>query len=252
MPNLVVSLAGKPQATHAINRPRTRIGRSSGNDIVLDGPTVSGVHAMLILSGAKLAIEDLGSSNGTFLGRTRIERADLEDGSIVSVGDYTLKLVAERNAMAYEPTMLVRSNAAPRKACLQRLDGSRPGEIIELTKVITNVGKPDECVVTVIRRGDDFAVRCADGPGAPRLNGAVLAGAPVRLNAGDVLEVGAGRLQFLLQESSLPLQLSTDRVPPLEEAAPAAGPLTWLRRVISRAPASEQESRSQKNLGRQS
>ena len=130
MPSLVVSLAGKPHATYAINRPRTCIGRSVKNDIVLDGRTVSSAHAMLVQLGDKLAIEDLGSSNGTFLGRTRIERADLEDGSMVSIGEFTLKLVAHRAAMAYEPTMMVRPSASARKAYLQRLGGTSAGEVI--------------------------------------------------------------------------------------------------------------------------
>ena len=237
VPSLVVSLAGKPQATHAIDRPCTRIGRSSGNDIVLESPMVSGSHAMLVLSGSTLAIEDLGSSNGTFVGGTRIERADLEDGSIVSVGDYVLKLVAERTAMAYEPTMVVRSSAPARKAYLQRLDGTRPGECIELTKVVNTVGKPGECMVTFIRRGDDFAVRFTDGPEAPRLNGTLLAETPVRLNAGDVLETDAGRLQFLLQDSSVQLQPTIDGLQPPAQALPAPGPMAWLRRAMSRAPA---------------
>ena len=200
MPSLVVSFAGKPQASYAINRPRTRIGRWSGNDIVLDSRTVSGAHAMLVQSGDKLAIEDLGSSNGTYVGRTRIGRADLEDGSVVCIGDYALKLVADRTAMAYEPTMLVRASAMARRAWLQRLGGTRQGEVIELTKVVSTIGAPGECMVTFIRRGDDFAVRFAAGPVAPRLNGTVLGETPVRLNAGDVLETDSGRLQFLLDE----------------------------------------------------
>jgi len=239
MPSLVVSLPGKPQATYPINRPCTRIGRSIGNDIVLASPTVSSAHAILMLSGTRLAIEDLGSSNGTFVGRARIQRADLEDGSVVSIGDHTLKLVAERKAMAYEPTMLVRSTATARKAYLQRLDGARPGECIELTKVVSSIGKPGECMVTFIRRGDDFAVRFADGPAAPRLNGAVLGDAPVRLDAGDVLDTDFGRLQFLLQEPAVRLQWpGGDRSQPAEPAAHAPGPMAWLRRAMSRAPAS--------------
>jgi hypothetical protein len=201
VPSLVVSLAGKPQAAYAISRPRTRIGRWVGNDIVLNSRDVSGAHAIVLQSGARLQIEDLGSSNGTFLGDTRIGRVDLEDGSVVSIGDYALKVVADRTAMAYEPTMLVRSSAAGRKAYLQRLGGAHPGEVIELTKVVSTIGKPGECMVTFIRRGDEFAVRFTAGP-APRLNGAVLAETPVRLNAGDVLETDTGRLQFLMDEAA--------------------------------------------------
>jgi hypothetical protein len=200
MPSIVLSQAGKPQTSIAIDRPCTRIGRAKGNDIVLASPTVSSAHAILMLSGTRLSLQDLASSNGTFVGDRRIQRADLQDGSVVSIGDYTLKLVAERRAMAYEPTMLVRSSALFRKAYLQRLDGAHAGECIELTKVVSTIGSADECMVTFIRRGDAFAVRCADGPAPPRLNGAALAGTPLRLDAGDVLEMPSGRLQFLLQE----------------------------------------------------
>lgn len=236
MPNLVVSLAGKPQATHAITRPCTRIGRSTGNDIVLDRPTVSSAHALLIVSGAKLAIEDLASSNGTFVADERIERADLEDGSIVSIGDYTLKLVADRKAMAYEPTLLVRSSAVARKAYLQGLDGNQPGECIELTKVVSTLGRPGEGMVTFIRRGDDFAVRCGDGPRS-MLNGSILADTPVRLNPGDILDTDHGRLQFLLQEPGPRVPSPDDRLAPVAKAVPAPGPLSWLRRAIGGAPA---------------
>lgn len=241
MPSLVVSLSGKPQASHAIDRPCTRIGRAPVNDIVLDRSTVSSVHAILVVAGARFAIEDLGSSNGTFLGRTRIARADLEDGSVVTIGDYGLRLVADRKAMAYEPTMLVRAGAAARRAYLQRLDGARTGEVIELTKVVSTLGRAGEGLVTFIRRGDDIAVRFADSR-RRALNGHELADAPVRLRAGDVLDTDMGRLQFLVQES---LAQDSGRRPQepgnaaQQRAQPtvAQGPLSWLQRALGRDPA---------------
>lgn len=245
MPSLVVSLLGKPLASHAIDRPCTRIGRAPGNDVVLDSPTVSSAHAVLLVAGDRLAIEDLGSSNGTFLGRTRVARADLEDGSVVAIGDYRLRLVADRKAMAYEPTMLVRAGTAARKAYLQRLDGARPGELIELTKVVSTIGKPGEGLVTVIRRGDDFAVRFADGHRRV-LNGTEQADAPVRLNAGDVLDTDMGRLQFLLQDSGLPSPGPVDR----GAAGAVAGPLSWLRRAMGRVPSLSRNAGSQDQAAR--
>jgi hypothetical protein len=225
MPSLVVSLDGKTQSNHAITRSCTRIGRAPGNDIVLAGSTVSSTHAVIMHAGSKLAIKDLESSNGTFLGAARVTRADLEDGSIVTIGKYTLKLVADRRAMAYEPTMLVRSSAGGGKACLQRLDGPLRGERIELSKVINPLGKPGECLVTFIRRGEDFAVRFTEGASAPRLNGEVLGDAPVRLNVGDVLEMEGGHLQFLLEDASVPLAGAVNSMQPL--------PLPWRRRAWS-------------------
>ncbi len=234
MPSVVVSLAGKPQSTHSITRPSTRIGRAPENDIVLADGKVSSTHAVIVLSGTKLVIEDLESSNGTFLDRQRITRADLDDGSVVSIGDYTLKLVADRKAMAYEPTMLVRSGAVAAKACLQRLDGPQRGERVELSKVVNTIGKPGECMLTIIRRGDDFAVRFTEGPGRARLNGEVLGETPIRLNAGDVLDTGSGHLQFLLNEPGVAPPVAADPPRPAEPAAPESRPLSWVRRVLSR------------------
>lgn len=236
MPSLVVSLDGKLQSTHAITRSCTRIGRAPGNDIVLAGSTVSSTHAVIIHRGSKLAIEDLESSNGTFVGAARITRADLADGSIVAIGNYTLKLVADRRAMAYEPTMLVRSGAVGGKACLQWLDGPLRGERTALSKVISTIGKPGECQVTFIRRGDDYAVRTTDCTRAPRLNGEVLGDTPVRLNAGDVLEMDGGHLQFLLEDANVALASAVDPVPPVEDAAPASRPVLWRRRPWSWKP----------------
>ena len=199
----MVSLAGKPQATYSITQQRTRIGRWPGNDIVLNSPSVSGAHAVLIQAASRLTIEDLGSKNGTFVAGSRVGRAELDDGGVVRIGEFTLTLVANRKAMAYEPTMMVRSSASASQAYLLRMHGDPVGETIALNKVVTTLGKAGVCVVTCIRRGDDYAVRFTDGQAQARLNGAVLTDVPVRLNAGDVLELADARLQFLVREAGL-------------------------------------------------
>ena len=47
-------------------------------------------HAVLITEGDRQSLEDLGSLNGTFLNRRRIEKAELEDGDEVQIGKYRL------------------------------------------------------------------------------------------------------------------------------------------------------------------
>jgi hypothetical protein len=200
MPSLMVSLGGKPHTSYSIVKQRTRIGRWAENDIVLKSWSVSGSHAVLIMEGSKLSIEDLGSRNGTFVADARIARMDLADGAVVRIGDYTLTLVADRAAMAYEPTMMVRSTPGAQHAYLLRISGSPLGETIELNKVVMTLGKPGVCVVTCIRRLDAFAVRFTDGAVPARLNGIMLTDAPVRLNPGDVLEMDSDRLRFLIRE----------------------------------------------------
>jgi pSer/pThr/pTyr-binding forkhead associated (FHA) protein len=69
---------------------RTLIGRSPECDIFLDDVTVSRRHAELVRDGETFTITDLGSLNGTFVNRKRIETAQLEDDDEVQIGKYRL------------------------------------------------------------------------------------------------------------------------------------------------------------------
>jgi len=90
-PTLVVrSGGGRTGEQFAIERAQTTIGRSPDCDIFLDDVTVSRRHAIVAKAGSTFTIEDLGSLNGTFLNRRRIERADLESGDEVQIGKYRL------------------------------------------------------------------------------------------------------------------------------------------------------------------
>jgi RNase P/RNase MRP subunit p29 len=96
--------------------------------------------------------------------------------------------------------LFVRSPPSAKQARLRRIDGAH-GEVIQLTKVVTTLGRPGAGFVTFIRRGDQFAVRFTDGVDSARLNGAALTEAPVILKAGDILEVQGARLEFQLAEA---------------------------------------------------
>lgn len=199
MPSLVVSVGGKIVAHYPIAQQRTRIGRRPDNDIVLNSMSVSGDHAVLVHLDGRMAIEDRGSRNGTLVAGSRVTRRELDDGVAVRIGEYTLTLVADRAAMAYEPTMLVRPSLNSPSATLLCLDGPRAGQAVRLNKVVTTLGKPGLCVVTCVRRGADYAVMCTEGAGMARLNGAALADSPARLQSGDTLELGGSRLQFRIE-----------------------------------------------------
>lgn len=81
------------------------LGRSPDNTIVIDDPMVSGRHARLLaVPDGRLELEDLGSTNGTFVDGARVDRCALTVGSVVSVG---------RVLFDVTPTGLVRLDERP-------------------------------------------------------------------------------------------------------------------------------------------
>jgi FHA domain/zinc-ribbon domain len=95
-PALVVrSGGGRAGETFHPEGERTTIGRSPDCEIFLDDVTVSRKHAVLTRRDSGFFIEDLGSLNGTFLNRHRIESAELSDGDELQIGKYRLTFLVK-------------------------------------------------------------------------------------------------------------------------------------------------------------
>lgn len=89
--------------THPLTDAVTRIGRHSGNDIVLADPRVSRHHAVIIGSGTGYVIIDAGSANGVYLRGGRIHgSAELADGDRLGIGDG--EFVFEHDDTRYDDT----------------------------------------------------------------------------------------------------------------------------------------------------
>ncbi len=73
---------------------RTLVGRSPECDIFLDDVTVSRRHAEIVREGDEFTIRDLGSLNGTYVNRKRIESTALENDDEVQIGKYRLTFLA--------------------------------------------------------------------------------------------------------------------------------------------------------------
>jgi ABC-type multidrug transport system ATPase subunit/pSer/pThr/pTyr-binding forkhead associated (FHA) protein len=94
------ALAGRSRPTLlvrevALDRPSLTLGRSPTADVVLDSPIVSKLHARLVRQDGAVQIEDLGSSNGTYVDGARVERAPLAPGARVVIGPFLLELAAD-------------------------------------------------------------------------------------------------------------------------------------------------------------
>ena len=78
----------------------TTVGRHPGSDIFLDDVTVSRRHAEFYRHPAGFTVRDVGSLNGTYVNRDRIEEADLSDGDEVQVGKFRLTFLGTRRSHA--------------------------------------------------------------------------------------------------------------------------------------------------------
>ena len=87
---VIRSGGGRSGETFVISGDQSRIGRSPEAEVFLDDVTVSRNHALLVRRRDGIYIDDLGSLNGTYVNRKRIESHKLQDGDELQVGKYKL------------------------------------------------------------------------------------------------------------------------------------------------------------------
>jgi len=90
---VIRSGGGRAGESFMIEEDRTSIGRSPDAGVFLDDVTVSRNHALLVRRRDGLYIDDLGSLNGTYVNRRRIESHRLEDGDEIQIGKYKLSFL---------------------------------------------------------------------------------------------------------------------------------------------------------------
>lgn len=86
----VVLEGSKAGARYSLDSDLVRVGRHPDSDIFLDDITVSRRHAEVHRSGISYRVVDVGSLNGTYLNRERVDDAELSDGDEVRIGKYKL------------------------------------------------------------------------------------------------------------------------------------------------------------------
>ena len=91
---VIRSGGGRSGETFPVASERMRIGRSPDAEIFLDDVTVSRNHALLVRRRDGMYIDDLGSLNGTYVNRRRIESHKLVDGDELQIGTYKLTYLA--------------------------------------------------------------------------------------------------------------------------------------------------------------
>ena len=198
MARLVLSLDGQVLAEYNMNKERYTIGRLPDNDIRIDNPAVSGHHSLIINILNDSFLEDLNSTNGTYVNGKLIKKHALQHGDVVTVGHHQLRFVDQQDADPeqdeFEKTMVitpgskaeeqekarkvekaveqVAAKAPPAakpivagdapvalpKAKLQVLSGAFAGRELELNKALTTLGRPGVQVAAITRRAEGYFI----------------------------------------------------------------------------------------------
>ena len=95
MPKMIVSIDGVVIKEVQLTKDRTTLGRRPYNDVVIDNLAISGEHAVFQMTGNDVFIEDLNSTNGTYVNGKAAKKQQLVNGDTVEVGKYKIKFVAE-------------------------------------------------------------------------------------------------------------------------------------------------------------
>lgn len=93
-PSLVIRTGGRAGDSFTLEGDRFTVGRDTSSDVFLDDVTVSRNHAVIVRRADALHIDDLGSLNGTYVNRRRIESHALTDGDELQIGKFKLTFLA--------------------------------------------------------------------------------------------------------------------------------------------------------------
>jgi len=213
-----------------MNKERYTIGRLPDNDIRIDNPAVSGHHSLIINILNDSFLEDLNSTNGTYVNGKLIKKHALQHGDVLTCGHHQLRFVEDDAAQQdeFERTLVIQPSARPvekiraavtsnaeatasrkaiatgntpamKKARLQVLSGAFAGRELELTKTLTTLGRPGVQVAAITRRSEGYYLVHVDADtpeNYPQVNGAPIGAQARKLVDNDVIQLAGVKMGF--------------------------------------------------------
>src|SRR5688572_22251513 len=184
MPKMIVSIDGVVIKEVQLTKDRTTLGRRPYNDIVIDNLAVSGEHAVLQMTGTEVFLEDLNSTNGTYINGKAVKKQLLQNNDTVEIGKYKIKYINEVPGANFDKTVIMKPGAIPApaeagaaapasaelghvKGAIKVLSGAAAGREVPLVKVVTTIGKPGVAVAAITKRSHGFVVAHVEGGNQP-------------------------------------------------------------------------------------
>jgi pSer/pThr/pTyr-binding forkhead associated (FHA) protein len=208
MSKLILSFNGDFIKEFKLDKETLSIGRKPANDIHIDNLAVSGNHAKIFTILNESFIEDLDSTNGTYVDGNRISKHALNNGENIVIGTHGLKYVNEgtdSEEVDFEQTMVIHpdtdtSNNGPGPAKLQLMSGVNSGKELQLTKILTTLGRPGVQVAAITRRPKGYFLIIVDAGESnkmPLVNGEQI-NRQHPLSDGDIIQVAGIDMGFFL------------------------------------------------------
>jgi pSer/pThr/pTyr-binding forkhead associated (FHA) protein len=237
MPKLLLKFSGMVLKDIPLDKPQVTIGRKMDNDVVIDNLAVSGHHARVVEENGTYFVEDTGSTNGTFLNETKIQKQRLQPGDQIRVGKHVLIYEDETATAKRKPaqaivldgdkTVLAPPPSETRKTRLATAaeDDALPGGKIGVLLVVAGqtdkneyklparvsiIGSQDAAVVKLIgwfapkvaalisRNETAYAISLSEESKKVVVNGAPVQGR-CDLKDGDLIEVAGVKMYFYLR-----------------------------------------------------
>lgn len=219
MPRLILKLDDRELQQCAVGSHPISIGRLPDNHIVIDNPAVSGRHARVYREGSHYVLEDLKSTNGTFVNDKPIARHTLLEGDMILVAKHTLAFTQEDGppgGVEHERRSPGSGTVVPKTAIptaqgrigtLQVIAGETTQTQFVLAAVTTTIGKADSAQIklrgwfkpklaaAIARKGEGFTITAMGG--TVLVNGEKVIERR-DLASGDLIEVGGLTLEFTL------------------------------------------------------
>ncbi|NIR28022.1 MAG: FHA domain-containing protein [Gammaproteobacteria bacterium] len=220
---LILSLNQSVLGEYSLDKERITVGRKPDNDIPVDNLAVSGKHAAIITILNDSFLEDLDSTNGTFVNGKLVKKHALKHGDTITIGKHELKYVNEdaSSDQDFEKTMIIRPGseghaAAAAKAKAQQpanekeaatndlplgriqvLSGNFKGKELELNKALQTLGRQGTQVAVITRRPHGYFITHVEGP-HPVVNGESIGGQAYKLKEHDVIQLAGVKMEFFL------------------------------------------------------
>jgi len=236
---LLLKIGGSLLKEIALEKEVMTVGRKPGNDIQIENLAVSGFHAKVVHEGGQYFVEDLNSTNGTFVTRKRVSRCQLRNNDEILIGKHSLIFVSEQPDQPESADATVRMRPQPldgtvmlsakrpvkppekveavspvpdgRIGVITVVSGATDRQVYELRERLITIGRADsstirlkaffapEVAALINRVKDDYYINQPGKGKKPVVNGKTVEGRQI-LRDGDVVDIGSIKLQFTLKD----------------------------------------------------